>query len=391
VFTAAADGLACDDTIACSQGDACRAGQCKEAASACAIAETGWPVYGHDAEHTSATALLGPSGPTAKRSVGVPRVGSFVIASDGTIYATGDGQVRRITPDGIAVPFAAIDAHDLFLRKDGGLYVRTSPNAALESLDASGTPVWTFDASPMGSPAFGSSGAIYAAGRFSLFALRPDGSTLWSLATGGSEAADSPVVGPDGTVYALAPDLVAIDPAGRVKWKRWVGWGHGLAMGRTGSIFVLLDRSVRAVDPTGTDEWTWSPGGPATTFMPGIAPSGDLILTTGSTLYRLDPSAGTLRSSFSLPPDGTVASRFSSAVPPVIDGNDVVFVVANAVDTNSFVPQTQATLYALDPSGSVLWSTEFARGMSESGGNLAIGPGGILYLTVGATLFAIGP
>jgi hypothetical protein len=50
---------------------------------------------------------------------------------------------------------------------------------------------------------------------------------------GGTAAA--PAVAPDGTIYALCPDLWAIAPDGRVKWKRPVGWAFdGIVVGANG-------------------------------------------------------------------------------------------------------------------------------------------------------------
>jgi hypothetical protein len=155
-------------------------------------------------------------------------------------------------------------------------------------------------------------------------------------------------------------------------------------VGSTGTVFVLLDGSVRAIDANGVDVWTWS-SGDAATFAPALSPGGDLVLIAGSTIHRLDSLTGAQRSSMTLPVAPTQGEAFTA---PVVDASGVLFVVSNATD-NSFNPLTQATLYAIDPAGRVLWSTAFPRAMGASGANLAIGPGRSLYLTVNGSLQAI--
>ena len=71
--------LPCNDGVACSAGDACRAGQCAAASSSCGSAGA-WPAVAHDAGHTRATTLLGPTSATAKWAAPGPRASVFVIA-----------------------------------------------------------------------------------------------------------------------------------------------------------------------------------------------------------------------------------------------------------------------------------------------------------------------
>jgi outer membrane protein assembly factor BamB len=381
-FAARLDGFACDDGIACSQGDACRSGQCAATGSTCSLSGA-WPMAGHDPRHTSATPLLGPSAPTLKWSSTGAAVDAYVISDNGTIYATSAGQVRMFRPDGVETAFASVAATDLVLRQDGGLYA-ISPMGVLQSLDAAGTSQWMFGTAPLRAPSIGLSGALYSRTRFDLFALTPDGTTLWKIPTGGAVGPDAPAIGPDGTLYALCSDLWAVAPDGRVKWRREAGWARGLVVGSTGTVFVLLDGSVRAIDANGVDVWTWS-SGDAATFAPALPPGGDLMLVAGSTIHRLDSSTGALRSSMTLPVAPTQGQVLTA---PVVDGSGVLFVVSNSTD-NSFQPLTQATLYAVDSTYRVLWSTAFPPAMGAGGANLAIGPGRTLYLTFNGALQAI--
>ena len=387
-FAAVADGTACDDGIACSQGDACRHGQCLAASSTCGLSG-GWPVAGYDGRHTSTAALLGPETPAIAWTSTGPLAGVFVIAEDGTIFATAGDGVDAISPEGVDMPFAPVTAVGLAHLGDGGLYATEQSEAGtLHAFDSTGAARWTFETpAPLWAPSIAPSGALYAATRFNVFALAPDGSTRWNLPTGGIATVEPPAIGPDGTVYALCTDLWAIAPDGRVKWKRPVGWGRGLVVGPTGTVYVLVDGGVRAIDGNGADLWSWSLGTSAL-FAPALSPRGDLILTAGTTFYRLDAATGALRSSVTLPMPARTYQRLQ---PPVVDGEGVLFLAAVAEDTDSFQPLNQVTLFAVDPADRILWTLAFPRGLPATAGNLAIGPGRRLYLTLDGKLQAIGP
>jgi len=153
-------------------------------------------------------------------------------------------------------------------------------------------------------------------------------------------------------------------------------------------VFVLREGGVRAIDMDGADVWNWSQGGSAQ-FAATLAPSGGrLILTSGSSIFRLNESDGAMVSTLTLP---APARTRQELMPAVMDGNHVLYVIANAVDSDSFQPLTQATVYAIDSGDQVLWSVPFPRAVGASGASLALGPGNRLYLTVGGKLQAIGP
>jgi outer membrane protein assembly factor BamB len=381
-FAAVTDGLACDDGVACSQGDACRAGQCASSASTCALGG-GWPTSGYDSGRTHASTLLGPRAAALVWPAPGPRVTSFAIADDGTIYAATASDVHTVSPAGAEAPFASVAASDLELRQDGVIYAIVG--GGLQAIDGGGAAQWMFSPA-LYAPAIGPSGAIYAASAFALNALGADGSTLWAVPTGGLTSDASPVVGPEGTVYALCTDLWAITSDGRVKWKRSVGWGTGLLVGPTGVVYVLLDGGVRAVDASGADVWAWSLGRSAR-FAAALSPDGgELILTAGTTLYRLDAKTGAQRSAFTPPSPSSPHLELS---PPIVGFDGVIYVVANTTD-DSFNPMTQATVVAVDRADHALWSISFPRARDASGGNLEIAPERRLVLTVGGALQAIG-
>ena len=326
-FTPRVDGVPCSDGVTCSDGDACHAGQCRAASSSCGSAGA-WPSLAHDAAHTRATTLLGPTSGAVKWGLPGPRASAFGIAGDGTIYATDGHQMSTIDAGGAAAPLAAVPARDVVLRENGGLYATTS--STLQALGAAGETQWTFDAAFVSPPAVGPSGAIYLMADRDLVALAPDGTTLWRIPTGGGYA--SPIVGPDGTIYALCPDLWSIAPDGRVKWKRAIGWASGLVVGPTGTVYAVVGGGVRAIDSNGADAWMWSLGVSAVLAPPALSPRGDLILVAGTTIYRLDASTGALRSTLTPPAPARTAQPLT---PPIADGDGVLYVIGNATDTKA--------------------------------------------------------
>jgi outer membrane protein assembly factor BamB len=187
-------------------------------------------------------------------------------------------------------------------------------------------------------------------------------------------------------VYALCPDLWAVLPDGRIKWKRPVGWARGMVIDPNGTVYVNLDDGVRAIDAEGAPLWQWSLQ--RSTALVSALAGDELLVVEGAAIHRLEASTGRLRSSVTPPAPPRTMQQLVS---PVIDGAGVLYVMANAVDADSFQPQTQATIYAIDRADGILWTAPFNRALNAAGANLAIGPGRTLYFTIGGTLRAIGP
>jgi outer membrane protein assembly factor BamB len=100
----------------------------------------------------------------------------------------------------------------------------------------------TFDTGVESSPAIGADGTIYC-GSFDgrLYAVRPDGSTRWSLQTA-DWVRSSPAIGADGTIYFGSWDdtVYAVSPGGTLVWSFKTG-GHvssSPAIGPDGTVYV---------------------------------------------------------------------------------------------------------------------------------------------------------
>ena len=83
-------------------------------------------------------------------------------------------------------------------------------------------------------------------------------------------------------------------------------------------------------------------------------------------------SDGTLISSLTPP---APARTVQELAPPIIDPSSTVYVIGNAIDSDSFQPLTQATVFAIDFRDQILWTgLAFPRAMGASGAGLAVGP-----------------
>lgn len=185
------------------------------------LANSPWPMFRHDPQHTGRSPYTGPETPTLKWSYvtrGCIR-SSPAIGSDGTIYVgSEDGNLYAINPDGtlkwsywaIVGPFSSPG-----IGSDGTIVDN------LGAINPNGTLKWSYDSwfYASSSPAIGSDGTIYIGSYVSgedcnLYAINPDGSLKWRYLTGGY-IGSSPVIGSDGTIYVGSDDhyLYAIGEA----------------------------------------------------------------------------------------------------------------------------------------------------------------------------------
>ncbi|HEX8967629.1 MAG TPA: PQQ-binding-like beta-propeller repeat protein [Chloroflexota bacterium] len=305
----------------------------------------GRPEYQMDAQHTGRSPYAGPNWPTLLRSFdsaalptvapGDPRPeiqSSAAVAPDGTIYLgnfPGNLMALRDPQDGSQLellwrfhPEGASSFHTTpALGADGTIYVGFSTggatpeaHATFYALDSQGQVRWTVDLGggrQTSSPTLGPDGTIYiTSGAGKLFAIAPDGRTLWTAQTGPTVKA-SPALGQDGTVYVASMNdhLYAVQPPaagqaeGSVRWAfrfgdypgdralvtaavpppgaDGVGSGATPAVGSDGTIYVGADNSnMYAVTPDGQLKWMFE----AEPEVAGIWSSAALS-ADGQTLY----------------------------------------------------------------------------------------------------------
>lgn len=263
----------------------------------------------------------------------------------------------------------------------------------LYALYPNGTLKWSFPTEGWvtSSPVIGNDGTIYFGGgaeqppRFPpyggngilsgdnyLYAVNPDGSLQWKFLCGGSIDYSSPVIGKDGTIYAVTGvsiaqchRVVAINPNnGTLKWEYRVGKACYAApvVGKDGTVYVPTptEEGLLALDPNdGRLKWNFSEGHWETVNAPSIAEDGTIIfLSTKGIVHALTPE-GDLKWEFPI----CTTSFYST---PVIAEDGSIYIC-----TMDFW-----RLYALNPDGTWKWSYPLERCSCFTP---VIGDDGIIY------------
>ena len=295
-----------------------------------ALANSPWPIFQHDAQHTGRTSLVGPSGTLLSPPPLVWKYRGFfrsrllsqpTMGSDGTIYI---GRVKH--------PLCAINS--------------------------SGVELWCTLQSNKGtfpdrsSPTVADNGMIYMGGRDNdLWAFRPNGSVQWKfhVPTDG-DVTTSPLISQDGGVYIGSDSLQAGSfyrmvpgdpnpmapnggPTASYDWLTMLGGGIknvSPAESHDGTrIFVTVNgTTVIALDATSTSSYSeiWRTqlentvkGARGPNYTPVVADDGKILVGFDFGLYALNPSDGSLCWKF----DQTDGTRFEA--PPALGWDGRVF------------------------------------------------------------------
>src|SRR2546422_4760468 len=212
---------------------------------------------------------------------------------------------------------------------------------------------------------------------------------LWAYDTGTGALTGSPIVGADDTIYIGGGGyLHAISPGGTPLWRLPVGTSFGTALQAPDGILYAtsatgLTNTVYQIWPDGTVLSRFSVTGSFISPLAlALAPDGTLYfgvgnsLGTGGVLYALTPNplAGTMAERWHL------HTRFLARSQPAVDPiTGVIYVGTYDVG---------GTLYAVAPSGSVLWRSE-ALGYINS--SPSIDTDGTIYVGAGTRLYARTP
>lgn len=379
-------------------------------ASSAGLADSPWPVYGHDAQHTGRSQYDGPKNPRVlwkyrgdHRIFSTPSIGA-----DGTIYL---GHGRN--------PLCALDPADgteiwCTTDNDGTSADRSSPAVAangmiymggrdndLWSVHPGGKVQWTFhvptDGDVTSSPMIGIDGTVYmgsdslSAGYFYGMAPGPVASVRWLNVLGGGVRNVSPALSHDGsTVYVTSAGhtLHALDAGSGVEiWRRKLerranaqrGPNYTPVVADDGTIYVGLDEGLFAITPGGDVRWLHELARQRIQSPPAIGPDGAIFVVAArgadGVVLAITPD-GTLEWSHEL-----VGRMVNTA--PVVDRSGVVYVAA------------WDELYAFAPhgdgrgGGTVRWQLAFARRVFDAGPIIS-GPGRILIGSRDRHLYALG-
>ncbi len=198
------------------------------------------------------------------------------------------------------------------------------------------------------------------------------GTVKWTFATAGAAGA-APVIGVDGTVYAVddAGSLYAINIDGTQKWVFSYGPTpqpiyYSPAVATDGTVyFADLAGNVFAVDASGNKKW--GPVAPAAAGIdasPVIGPDGQIYIydATAGALYALAPADGTSAAVF--------AAQGSAVQPPVSGPDGSLYITVNdgaddivyAIPAEGLSASTQTVVTgitqppAVGADGSVYWT-----------------------------------
>ena len=349
------------------------------------LADSAWPMFHHDPQHTGRSPYNGPETPVLQWSYttgGYMGWSSSALATNGTIYVgTWNGnELYALNPDGSEK--WTFDTPDFvgntpMIGADGTIYAG-SDNGNFYAINPDGTQKWVFQTEDYWetNPTIGTNGTIYFDSNNFLYALNPDGTLKWTLPF---RACSSPALGTDGTIYVNSTDIAysegtlnAIYPSGTLKWTCKTAknlYSHP-SIGADGTIFIMSqDNTLYAINPDGSKKWQNSY---SSNFFGYAAIGSDGSIYVGSNyatnLYAINPDNGSLKWTFSTPDYDYVDSPVTSTDGTIYCGWD-------------------NTLYAVNPDGTLKWSCFIGDTISSTS---VIGEDGTLYIGTYDYFYAFG-
>ncbi len=335
------------------------------------LANTPWPMFGHDLSHTGRSPYRGPQ--VGKLRWADPTNGwvtsSPVIGSDGTIYfGSYDYKLYATKPDRTTkweyTTSGAIDSSPA-IGVDGTVYVG-SHDGNLYAIKPGGTLKWKYTTGGVhrSSPAVSPDGTIYFGSIDDhLYAISSNGVLKWRYTTGGP-IQFSPAIGLDGTIYIGSSDynLYAIKPDGTLRWRYFTypyNPSSSVAIGSDGTIYLGLgDKYLYAIND-GVTKWRFGTGD-VVEAAPAIGSDGTIYANScDGNFYAITPE-GTLKWRYVAAESGLVRSS------PAID-----------LDGTVYFGSSDTRLYAVKSDGTLKWSVDLGYKIHSSP---AIGMDGVVYV-----------
>jgi len=149
-------------------------------------------------------------------------------------------------------------------------------------------------------------------------ARQANGHMRWRFQMDAMYAIPRPVVGPDGTIYAVDVynQLYALSPDGGLRWLVNGAGEKGVDVGADGTIYTGTEDNISAYYPNGTLKWRFVQNPRANILLgPNVGPDGNIyaVATEGMGVFSLTPQ-GQLR-----------CSTFEGYARPIVDYQEVVF------------------------------------------------------------------
>ncbi len=397
------------------------------------LADSPWPMFMHDPQHTGRSPYKGPRRGKVVWSfrAGDEIFSSPVLGQDGTVYfGATDGYLYAVGPDGqlrwkVATPGRRQIYSSPLVSADGNIYVGTGgglDRGHLVAYDAGGNLVWDrlLEFGGALSPTISRSGdLLFAIASGSqgggLYAVRrATGQVEWTFVPSAGGLVGSPALSPDGaTLYVSAespPGLWAVSTEGELRWSLTPTVQSSRAstpsVDSDGNVYVNLGDRCFSVAASGAIRWTFPVveirsvnSIPVITAKGWIyingTYNGDRRLPPGnlgdSYVYAVD-AAGNLVWGFNLSRLGPSGSKYSVNA-PIADRDGSVFLGTVAQPSTS---EDTLNLVALNPNGYLRYAVSL-RGTGspppDIDTNVAIGALGTLYVGSGEpggrTLFQV--
>lgn len=285
------------------------------------LADSPWPMFMHDPQHTGRSPYEGPSQGEVnwEFQLGTEMFSNPVIDMEGNIVFT-----ARSDQWGKAVLLSLTNTGDLNWKRELGgsidsaplitsdslIYVTYSTSAAyLVQLDLEGNLRWTYEFEGLTglstrSPNISRDGrTIYVCGFDSaLYAIRSDSTLQWKYSVAPAESMGEPVMSPDGNaIYFVDSNhkLYSIHKDGDLNWSlqlddRW--YINSPVVDSQGNIYNYSGSTFYSISPNGNIRWQYEGLSGAGGYLMGqtIGPDGTVYITTNNRFYAFD-YAGNLK------------------------------------------------------------------------------------------------
>jgi outer membrane protein assembly factor BamB len=367
------------------------------------LADTPWPMFQHDLQHTGCSPYVGPqtSNLVWTFTVDAGHPNSAVMASDGTLYVcawNGGQRLYAINPNG-SEKWSNPTWHSMnstpAVGSDGTIYVVQADDLAAYYPDH--THKWSYAVGEFiySHPAIGPDGTIYFTADDKLYAIKDNGSSaghIWIKTVPGTFTASSPAIatsGPNsGTIYVGTYNdslLYAFTSAGVQKWVYDIGshlYDTSPAIGADGTIYINSGNgdlvAITDTGSAGVEKWEFNVAGGRCQASPAIGSDG--------TIYIGNNTASPNSRFWAITDNGTDA--IGKWVRPDLGPTDASAVIG--ADDTVYYQNRDGMFYALNGiNGSTKWSYNLGTsGITAA----AIGANGYVYVgTWNSKLYAFGP